>query len=180
MILIGINELVKRQTLESEYSHYEGSWESLTELVEANCNNSTPGYKPGVVLVPVPAEGFYSGVTEITEDTNLSATFKARRKGEAPFINIRASGEKIPAVIVEVVLYSAGVLAENDESTTEAEWEVISINARVTVEEEPLSPMAMARNFLEFTGGTKAEYTPQEFAESILYWSNKALVASRT
>jgi hypothetical protein len=66
-------------------------------------------------------------------------------------------------------------LAENNEAETDSDWEIISINARATVDDEPLTPMAMARNFLEFTGGTKAEYSAEEFAKSIVYWSNKAM-----
>jgi hypothetical protein len=129
-----------------------------------------------VILVNVPADRFFSGVIEVTPETELKATFSARREGEMPFVQIEAvSGQKLPAKFVEIVLYSHSALAENNEAETDSDWEIISINARATVDDEPLTPMAMARNFLEFTGGTKAEYSAEEFAKSIVYWSNKAM-----
>ena len=59
---------------------------------------------------------------------------------------------------------------------TDCEWELVSINARPTPEPEPLTPDTMARNFLELPGGTKADYTAEEFARAILYWSCRAML----
>lgn len=180
-MLIGINSFVLRQTADSKFSHYSGSWEELASLVERHFGEAKPGYRDGVLLVPVPSEGFFSGVVEITPDTPLKitkATFEARRKGEDPYLQIVAlGGEKLPAKMVDVVLYGRDVLLEEgpDRVSTEAEWEVISLNARPTEEPEPLTPMAMARNFLVRPGGTKAEYTAEEFAHSIIYWSKRAM-----
>jgi hypothetical protein len=171
---ICINELAKRQTAESRFSHFEGSMDDLAKLVEASLNNAKPGYKDGVWLVPVPPTGFFSGVVELTEATPLKAEFSARRKGEDLYINVVAvGGEKLPAKVVEVVIYRHDVLG--DDASTDSEWEVVSINARPTEESEPMTPVAMARNFLELPGGTKAEYTAQQFAEAIIYWSKRAM-----
>jgi hypothetical protein len=39
-----------------------------------------------------------------------------------------------------------------------------------------MDPMTMARNFLVLEGGTKGDFTAQQFAESIVFWSTHALV----
>jgi len=174
MPTIGINAFVRRQTSESKYSHYEG--EMPVFLAATHFDKAKPGYRDGVVLVPVPAKGFFSGVVEVTPETSLRATFGARREGELSYVSVEAVGAtKLPAKHVELVLYRRDVLLEDNDASTECEWELISINARPTEEEEPLTPMAMARNFLKLEGGTKADYSAQEFAEAILYWSTRAM-----
>lgn len=171
---IGINSLAMRQTADSKYSHFGGTWDELVRLVKENFKKAKPGYRDGVILVPLPPEGFFSGVVEVTPDTPLKAEFSARRKGEEPYISVVAvGGEKLPAAVVEAVLYRHDVLGSD--VTTDAEWEIVSINARPTDEPEPLTPVAMARNFLSLPGGTKAEYTAEEFARAIIYWSKRAM-----
>lgn len=175
---IGVNQFVRRQTAESKYSHFEGSWDELVELVETNfyyCRK--PGYRDGVILVLVPPGRFFSGVVEVTPDTQLRATFAARHEEERPFIQVEAVGaEKLPARAVEIVLYRRDVLLEEPGgASTGADWEIVSINARPTCESEPLTPVAMARNFFVLPGGTKAEYATEEFARSIIYWSKRAM-----
>ena len=175
MTKIIVNSFARRQTNDSKFSHFAGSWEALVTLVQNNLQHAKPGYKDGVIVVPVPADGFFSGVVEVNETTELVATFEARRPDEAKFINITAKGQKAPAQVVEVILYDQITLGE-DTSMEHADWEIISINAS-SVENEPMAPMAMARNFLGLTGGTKAEYTAEQFARSIEYWSRHAMRA---
>ncbi len=173
---IGVNKFVQRQDKDSKFSHFEGEggFETVTALADAFFDQAKQGYKDGVLLVPVPAEGFFSGVVEVTSETALKATFEARRPEETPFISVVAVGaQKLPAKFVELVLYRGDVLGSD--ATTDCEWELISINARPTEEEEPPTPMAMARNFLELPGGTKAEYTAEEFAKAIAYWSGRVM-----
>jgi hypothetical protein len=170
---IAVNSFCMRQTPESKYSHFEGTWDELVELVQ----NHFDGSDEGVVAVDVPPAGFFSGVTKLTEDSVLSAEFSARRKGEEPYVQITATGNKIPARSVEIIVYSHETLAKDGDNTTEAEWEIVSINASASATgSEPPTPVAMARNFLEMAGGTKREYTAKEFAESILYWSQHAMI----
>jgi hypothetical protein len=175
-MLIGINEFVRRQTSESRFSHFAGTEEELVGLVEANFANAQPGYRDGVMLVPVAAQSFFSGVVELTLDTPLAAEFSARREGEDPFVQVLAlGGEKLPAQAVDVVLYRRDVLEEDGGSVSGAEWDIISLNARPTEGPEPLTPMAMARNMLGLAGGTAAEYSAEQFAEAIIYWSRRAM-----
>jgi hypothetical protein len=173
--MIGINTFVKRQTADSKFSHFNGTWEALIALVVACFSNQKPGYRDGVILVTVPADGFFAGVCKATDKLTYKTTFEARRQGEASFLQTVAIGaEKLPAKVVEIVLYSHGTLGAD--ATTEEPWEAISINARTTEGPEPLTPVAMARNQKELPGGTKASYSPEEWAESVLYWSEHVMI----
>lgn len=160
----------------SRFSHFEGTWEELIQLVSENFAQAKPGYRDGVLLVPVPAARFRSGIVEVTKDTRLKTTFEPRRPEEVSFLQTVAVGaEKLPAKYVEIVIYRHDVLAENDDHSTDASWEIISINARPTEEPEPLTPVAMARNMLGLPGGTMAEYSAEQFAHSIIYWSSRVM-----
>jgi hypothetical protein len=174
-----LNNHVRRQLdPASKYSHYEGHEAFLLGMIERefNCGTVEQGYRDGVVLVTLPASGFYCGVVQVTPETKLRATFSARNDNERPFISVEAIGaEKLPASHVQAVLYRKDVLAETNDNSTDATWELVSINARYTCAPEPMTPMAMARNMSGQAGGTKAEYTAQQFVESILYWSDKAM-----
>ncbi len=112
------NAFVQRQTSESRFSHFDGTWAELEALAETHLGDATPGYRDGVVLVAVPPARFYSGVVEVTPDTVLEARFAARRPDEAPFVEVVAlrvlgdpSGNtKLAAKHVELVLYHHDVL----------------------------------------------------------------------
>ena len=97
---------------------------------------------------------------------------------KAPYIEVLTDASatlKPIADVAEIIIYSHEVLKQKNENTTDAEFEIISINCRMSEEPEPQTPIAMARNFLDLPGGTKAEYTAQQFAEAIVYWSRRAM-----
>ena len=173
------SEFVKRQTPESGYSHFDGTWEELERLVLitflSHDENVRLGYKDGVVLIDLPAHKFFSGIVELNEGVKLVSEYAPRREGEDPHIRMAAIGKKQRAKYASVVLYHKDVLAENNERSTNADWEIVCIKARVTEKEEPMDPYTMARNFLHMKGGTKGDFSAQEFAESIVYWNNHAM-----
>lgn len=180
--LVACGEFVKRQTPESGYSHFDGTWEELERIThDAMCDvkNNRVGYKPGVLLVDVPASRFYSAIVKLNEETKLTSNYAPRRKGEAAFIRTSAKAEKQPASYASVVLYRHDVLAENNERETDAEYEIVCIKARVTEEEEPMDPYTMARNFLHLKGGTKGDFSAEEFAKSIVYWNNHCMTTGK-
>lgn len=190
---IKCNAFVKRQTAASPFSFLAdpigqtADWRTLEVHVEECMEEpakldatAKDGYRPGVVVLSIPPSfagfRFYSGVTVLTETTPLRARFAARRPGENPFVTVEALGQKTEAVAVEIILYSRELLVEEGEQPdADTDYEIVSINARTSLEPEPMTPMAMARNFLELPGGTKAEYTAAQFAEAILYWSTRAM-----
>lgn len=183
--LIKCSEFVKRQTPESGYSHYNGTWEELEDLVEGifSCNQCQvrPGYKDGVVLVDLvhTASRFSSAIVELNEQSNLTANYAPRREGEAAFLRVSAKAKKQPAKYASVVLYRADVLAEDNDRSGDAEWEIVCIKARLSEKEEPMDPYTMARNFLHLPGGTKGDFTAEQFAESIVYWNNHCMTTNQ-
>ena len=111
---------------------------------------------------------------ELTPFTVLKAEFKERRKGEEKYLSVHALGrEKVPALQVELVVYDRVTLGED--ATSQADYEIVSVNARGTTGPEPMSPVAMMRNFLGLSGGTETVYTAEQFAEAIRYWSTHVM-----
>lgn len=196
---IKCNNFVRRQTPESKFSHVEllengqlvSPWESLEAWVSGLATESylaPVAGRPGVFkLEDVPAKiefrdgdimSFFSGVMEVTPETQLEARVTVRREGEQPYVEVLAKGEKTPARQVDIILYTPEALAL-DAAHSDADYEIVSINCRITDEAEPPTPMAMARNFLNLPGGSKAEYTAKDFAEAIVYWSRRAMIAPK-
>ena len=175
-----INDFCRRQTVESQFSHFGGSDLQLIGLI-ADLLPDTKG-DDGVFLVEVPedylsGEGnpkFFSGVVELGRDSIISAAFQARRDGEKPFVQLTANGEKLPAKAVTLVVYANEKLGD-DATESDSDFELVSINARATEGPEPQHPVSMARNFLGLEGGTKRAYSAEEFAEAITYWSARAM-----
>jgi hypothetical protein len=174
VLSVGINSFARRQTKDSPYSYWTGSDEELLKRVRsAKASDIKPGYKDGVIIVPVDPDGFYSGVVELTGDSVITGHFGARRENEEPVLEVRATGHKVPAKFVEVILYSKEAL--DGEVGSGADWDIISINGRATEEEEPMHPVAMARNQLRRVGGSPAEYTSDQWAKAVWYWAKRAM-----
>jgi len=193
---IALNECVLRQTKQSKFSHFEGSWEELVKLVEDNFDKAKPGYRDGVCLVPVPPDRFMSSVINISkgmrdgEIKNIKAVYKPRFEGEDPVIQIVASGNKGHAKCVNIVLYNHETLQEGDEATTGADWEILSINASPTKEEVPMGSTTRARNILVEHGGTNPNLENKSKDELIqfirdgarasMFWSRHIMVEPET
>jgi len=185
---IRMNTFARRQLPQSPYSHFVGEaawpgvrtdkpWEGEDEflaLVEEHFPNAREGYRTGVLLVTVPADQFRAGIIPVTPQTKLHAVCSARQEGEQPTISFRAEGKKVQAKSCTIVLYSHDTLGED--ASTDADWEVVSINASSLEEEEPMSPVTMARNFLGLEGGTQTSYTAEEFAKAVMFHATHAQV----
>ena len=64
---------------------------------------------------------------------------------------------------------------ENNEHSTDADWELISINAIPQgLDSIPMGPITMMRNQLDLIGGTNAQYQSSEWAESVRFWQKYA------
>jgi hypothetical protein len=175
----GLNDFAKRHTADNPYSHFEGTLEDVLRMGAENFDKAKPGYRDGVVNVPVPAEGFLSPVVCMEEGTALMGEFKARREGEAPRVHLRADGKKTPAIAVELDFYRKDVLAEGGDNSTEAEWELIGFRA-MAFENEPMTPDTLMHNHFGSDGGTDTQMTTHEFEvalrESFEFWKDKAMV----
>lgn len=177
---IAINTFVHRQTAESAFSHFDGPNSVLVELAQSQFPQSKPGFRDGVVRVPVPAAGFYSGIVPITKDnvSQVISVFERRQEGEEFYLAHRLRGVgKSPAVSVELILYNHAVFLDEDgDTTSDAEWEIVSINASPTKEPTPQDPLSMARNQLHKVGGTEGALSPVAMAEAIDFHSRHAMV----
>tara|TARA_Y100000034_G_scaffold136074_1_gene210627 strand:- start:3313 stop:3918 length:606 start_codon:yes stop_codon:yes gene_type:complete len=133
------------------------------------------------VVVPVHPSGFFCPPrANIVEGMPVQAEIYKRQEHEAPYVRTyvkREDAVEFNALItpvardVKIVCYSAATLEENDGGrSTDCDWEIVCLLCSDTDGNEPMKPLTMARNYLEMDGGTKTDYSAQEFAESI--WHN--------
>jgi len=181
---VALNDFVRRQTKESPFSYFEGSEAVLIELVINALPNKKQLSREGIYSIPVPPKGFYSGVVELEEGMDLVGKFEPRVEGELPVKKIWATrGEKLLAKRVDIIVYSKEVLAEKGENSTDADFEIISINAEFTDESSPLTPEALMRNHLGEPGGSDTKMTDAEFVAALKmsrdYWRSKANLMAR-
>ncbi len=156
-------------------SYYRGGPADLIAMVEAHWTARLSGAGrtdlTQVVVVPIPPTDFVGAVVAVDDETELGARFTCRREGEKGFIEVRAEAAATPVHFASVVLYSAATLLENGgERSGDFDWEIVALQAS-SIEDEPMNPVTMARNFLAEPGGTPCDYSAREFAEAILYWS---------
>jgi len=93
-LTIGASGFVRRQTMGSEFTHFdddskslnsgEEEWDKVVQLAIKHFHSAKPGYRDGVCLVPVPGEHFHTGVVTLKEGDELRGRYEARRKGEEP------------------------------------------------------------------------------------------------
>ena len=189
---IAVNPFVKRQTAESEFSHFTGTWEQLRQRVQRNyeAGHFKQGYRDGVILVEVESgvpehKGcFYTNIIQLQEGDKLAGEYKCRKEGEEPRKSTWVvGGKKMPAESVQVVLYRHDVLAENNEHSSNADWEIISLNASPfpAGEEIPMSAGTLMANHFQVSGGTCTNMTDSEFVaalkKSFMFWRDKANAA---
>jgi hypothetical protein len=180
---IAISDFLRgRLAADLPFSHFEGSEDELLKMVRANFNEAQEGYRPGVLLVPVAAAGFYSPVCELQEGDRIVGEYKARRDGETPRISIGVEGgKKTPAVACSIILYAREVLEEGGDPSTGADYDCIMIQARTHDGEEPMHPDVLLHNHFGSDGGTDTQMDPAAFEaklrESFEYWKSRAMVA---
>lgn len=133
-----------------------------------------PGFREGVFLIPLDGfqtAGVFTCIRPIQEGDVQQQVATARREGED--VVWASVGEKtwIPAVHVDVVVYSREALAEGGDNSTEADFEVVSINASPVAGEIPQHPVSVARNSVGATGGTQTTYPPEVWAQAVWFWA---------
>jgi hypothetical protein len=181
MTTIAVSEFVRRQTPDSEFSHFEGTEKQLLDLVDANWNKAVKAYRDGVITVPVPPKGFFSSVIQLEPGDRLEGVWEPRQNGEEPRRKMWAiRGQKTPAARVDIVLYRHDVLAEGNERSSTADWEIISINACPTNEQMPMSVGTLMANHFQMSGGTATQMSDSEFVKALKvaveYWKDKAMI----
>ena len=143
---------------------------------------STPGYRDGVELVRIPVEvlpGLKSRVVETDINTGFVTVCKSRVEGETPRKKTMALVEELPdAKFITAVLYHKDVLAEDNDRSTECDWEVVAVLCQMD-ENEPMAVGTLLANHFKLPGGTATNMSNDELVQtlgrSVRYWSNKAL-----
>lgn len=181
---------LSRHKPNSGYCYSTLSDEEVIQLVRDNFHKAEPGDgETGLdrkIVVPVPSDSFVCSTALLKEGLEGIARAKRRQDGEDLYFEsyITPSMAKIkgvkpePANYAKVVLYSAEALLENGgKRSTNADWEIVCLIAS-PVDDEPMPPLTMARNQLEKPGGTKSEYSAEEYARAIYYWSQRTKIGT--
>ena len=185
---VSINDFVLRQAKDSGKTYTENlTFDNIASHAQEQLANGTytEGYRDGVILVQVSKElihHFICPFVKITEETKLKATVLRRRPEEKPYIQIRAlNGTLLKTGAVDLILYHHDILKETNEQTTDADWELISFHAiPEEIDNMPMGPVTMMRNQLQLSGGTKAFYESEKWAESIKFWQEYVVLDKNT
>lgn len=175
---IGISSFVRRQTPQSQYSHFEGSDDELLQIVQKDFTKANQGYREGVLVVPVAVDKFFTGICLLKEGDKLAGEFKPRHPGEEPRKSTyKVGGQKMPAKKVDIILYHKDVLAEDNGRSCDTDWEIISINASPIEGEIPIQATALIYNHFHLDGGTKTNMSDEDFVKqlkiSVEFWKDK-------
>jgi len=162
------------------YSYFEGSDEELFRRIDEGWENRKMGAGGAdltqVCLVPVNPQGFHTASVFIEHARDIETVAEQRRAGEDYFVKTLCDGPEIPCRYVDIVLYSRSELMKDSLADPNAsypyDWEIVSINAS-DVEDEPMHPLAMARNQLYKPGGNRREYSSSEWARAVWFWRNR-------
>ena len=181
---VSVNDFVRRQSKDSGKSYViELSFEKIAQHAQCQLKsgNFKAGYRDGVVIVQVDKKlthHFICPFVKVTDETKLEATLVRRRPDEQPYIQMRAlNGIPLKTGSVDLILYHHDVLAETNEQTSDSDWELISFHAIPEgVDDMPMGPVTMMRNQLQLTGGTKAYYESDDWAESVNFWQGYAML----
>jgi len=181
----GVNEFAGERHFAQEngYTYTTMSYEELCEEIAKNWDQRKSGKGETSldrkVIVPISNEYVYGTFTTIKRGMGIFSEVIQRQAGEDYFIESRVAysdGNPVRNKFAKVVLYSREALLEKEGMcSTEANWEVVCLISS-DIDDEPMTPLAMARNMLGKAGGTTSIYSAQEFAEAIYYWSQRVKI----
>ena len=175
---VAVNDFVRRQVQGSGKTYSKTlSFDSIARHAETQMKKGcfTKGYRDGVRIVHADqsiVDEFVCPFVKVDKHTRLISRLVSRCPEENPYIQTRAvTGTPLNARAVDLIVYRHDVLAENQEYSTNADWELISIHAIPKgLEALPMGPVTMMRNQLKLPGGTEAIYSIEEWAESVRFW----------
>ena len=178
------SDFVKRQIEGSGKTYSRNiTFEEIALIAEKelNAGNFKEGYREGVVIITLSenkASQFVCPLVEINQDTELRAKIVKRRDNEEHYIQIRAiNGLPLESSSVDLILYRKDVLKETQENSNDADWELIAFMAKPKELDMPMGPVTMMRNQLQKEGGTKGEYSSENWAKSVDFWQRYAIKA---
>jgi len=179
---IGVSEFVKRQTEDSQFTHFNGTWEELEDLLinllkTDDFINVQNGYRDGVKLISVNPHRFFTYTDyPMFEGMKMDCSWAKvpGREHESAKLQVQILEPKIKCRYVDIVLYRKDVLEEDKDPVTGAEWDIVSINGRLKKDPKPMDPITIVRNWKHLPGGTEmkgatAEDVLEKLCESIMY-----------
>ena len=176
------SSFVKRQIKSSGKTYSDTiTFEEIASIAQKklNKNEYNKGYRDGVIIITLDNQlvsNFMCPLVKINQDTKLVAKMVKRRDNEDPYIQIRAlNGLDLKTSTVDLILYRKDVLAETNENSTNADWELIAFMAKPRDIKMPMGPVTMMRNQLQREGGTKGVYKSNEWAHSVEFWQQYAI-----
>jgi len=182
---VGVNDFVRRQIKGTGKTYSSLTYQEIAKYAESELNNKNfeEGYRDGVVIVKVKKElvkKFHCPFTKIVSNTKLKAVVTKRQPVEENYIQIRAlNGDPLDVGSAQIILYRRDVLIETDDNCTNNNWELIAFHAIPKfIDKMPMGPVTMMRNQLELSGGTKALYSSEEWAQSVNFWQKYAVLES--
>jgi hypothetical protein len=180
--LVGISEFVKRQTKESQFTNFDGTWEELEQLLNHwwrsdDIISFKQGYRDGVTIISVNPNRFYTYTDfPMFEGMKMSCEWAKipGREHESAKLQTKILEPKNVCKFVDIILYRKDVLEEDGDSVTGAMCDVVSINGRLTEEPKPMDPMTIVRNWKHLPGGTEmkditTEDVLEQLCQSIMY-----------
>lgn len=154
---------------------------SKIEEIKANLHLAKPGYREGVLLVPISPDDFVSPIVKLNDGDLLNGCFERRKDNEEPRKSVKANKEPSIAVEVDVVLYSHATLLEGNEHESDADYEIITFLTKIEPGEQPMPPSTLIANHFKFSGGTTTHMTAEQFEAALkisaTWWRDKALIS---
>jgi len=189
-VIIRLNNFVYRQKADSRFGHTTWTEPEILAALRENFDLRKPGYRDGVVLVPVSPVGWFCSTIEMWSGMPLKATYEPRREGEAPRLHVGydvgetgCGAAKQAAVACDIVLYASTVLAadgSNDLPAIKGNWEAVCYLPRLHLEDEPIRPEVLMANHYEDDGGTPTNMTDSQFVEALresrAYWNTRIML----
>ncbi len=180
--MVGVNTFVKRQVEGSGKTYAQTlTFDEIAKHAEYQMikEKYSEGYRDGVRIVHADQsiiKDFICPYVKLNKNTKLISKLTRRREKEEFYIQTRAlNGDRVVTGNVDLILYRKDVLEENDERSTNHEWELISFNAiPIGIEYLPMGVVTMMRNQLNLIGGTRARYSTEEWAYSVDFWQKYA------
>lgn len=191
MVTIGWSDFaLKQHTPNSGNSFSTLKPAKVAKIARSHWILRKPGYgETGLdrkIVIPIVVEEggpwnscFFSPFVDLSPDLPVHAKITQRREGEDYYVETFVSAAECaargiqltrrPVKKVDVVLYAADVLTENGEKrSTTCDWEIVCLLVSEH-DNEPMQPLAMARNYLAKPGGSFTDYSAKDFAEAIYY-----------
>jgi len=164
-MIISFHPLTNRQVADSHFTHWTISNEEVMKLVVSAIDGL--GQEPDTskpLVLSIPPVAFYSPMVKLEEGDRGVWDYNPRHgQEEAPRKSlqvVRPGALKLAAGTVEVVLYAHKMLEADGDASSDADWEIITINA--SADGCPMDPDTFIANHLGLDGGTDHKLTDAE------------------